>query len=635
MVRPETPHDTPSACPRGAGLAGAAYLNTPLLPADIPGVHPAILPASLAFGTAAALAVVVALRRDKTPLHWLLLSLLSALLIWTLGVICRFSVQSQAGLEASLRLLFVGIFTAPTLWLLLAGRYARVRWLCESRGWTIALLTPPAVGYLALLTNAGHHLVMRTVSFEVLQGGGIAWAGPLLWAHIPWSYGMIVAASGIYLRGAARLARKGERGRALLLAVAAVVPIFASCSYLFRMLPLEFDLTASGLTISLVLLSGVVFRDRLLEALPLTRRDVIEHLPDGVVLADALGTILDLNPAAEAMLGVPAASLCGRPLAAVVLTPALAESTAPLRDELGRLAQTDSALSTELLTPDERRIQVTALQVRDTRGETVGQYVLLRDRTEERRFERIARQTQRMQTVGTLAAGIAHEVNNPLAFIRANLTEIQRLGEIAESHREGPEAKLAAELADLAGIAAETLDGIHRIERIVSGMRRLSTPRGEPVARVDLNEVARDAVRLANLHRDTRVGVEVGFWHEPVWVEGSARRLVQAVLNVVMNAHQALERGRDGRIAISTRADGDQAVIEVTDNGPGIPRDLQERIFDPFFTTKSPDQGTGLGLAIAFDIARDHGGLLDVHSRPGEGATFALRLPGLPGTARA
>ena len=598
-------------------------------------MHPAILPASLAFGTAAALAVVVALRRDKTPLHWLLLSLLSALLIWTLGAICRYSVQTQAGLEASQRLVFVGVFTTPALWLLLAARYARVRWLCESRAWTIALLAPSAVGYLALLTNAGHHLVVRTVSFEALEAGGMAFAGPLLWAYLPWSYGLVAVASAIYLRSAARLLRRGERWRGALLAVAVVLPILASCCYLLRLLPLSYDLTAPGLTISLVLLTNAVFRERLREALPITRRDAIEHLPDGVVLADALGSILDLNPAAEAILGVPAASLRRRPLASVMLTPALADSTAPLRDELGRLAQTDSALSTELLTPDERRIQLTALQVRDARGETVGQYVLLRDRTEERRFERIARQTQRLQTVGTLAAGIAHEVNNPLAFIRANLTEIQRLGEIAEAHREGPEAKLAAELADLAGIAAETLDGIHRIERIVSGMRRLSTPRGEPVARVDLNEVARDAVRLANLHRDPRVGVEVGFWHEAVWVEGSARRLVQAVLNVVMNAHQALERRRGGKIAISTRTDGDQAVIEVTDNGPGVPRELQDRIFDPFFTTKSPDQGTGLGLAIAFDIAREHGGLLDVRSRPGEGATFALRLPVLPGTARA
>jgi signal transduction histidine kinase len=603
--------------------------------ADIPGVHPAILPASLAFGTAAALAVVVALRRDRTSLHWLLLAFLTALLIWTLGVICRYSVRSQGGLEASLRLLFLGIFTAPPLWLLLAGRYARVRRLCESRRWTIGLLAPAAAGYLALLTNAGHHLVMRTVSFEALEGGGIAFAGPLLWAYIPWSYGLIATASWIYLRGSARLVREGDPWRGFLLAVSAVVPVLASCAYLFRLLPLSFDLTASGLTISLLLISGVIFRDRLLEALPLPRRDVIEHLPDGVVLADAPGTILDLNPAAEAILRAPAASLRRRSLAAVMETPALAASTAFHRDEPSRRLEPGSPLSTELLTAAERRIEVTAFQVRDERGEAVGQYLLLRDRTEERRFERIARQAQRMQTVGTLAAGIAHEVNNPLAFIRANLMEIQRLGEVAESHREGPEAKLAAELADLAGIAAETLDGIHRIERIVSGMRRLSTPRGEPVGSVDLNEVARDAVRLANLHRDTGVAVEVGFWHQAVWVEGSARRLVQAVLNVVMNAHQAIEHRRDGRIAISTRLDGDQAVIGVTDNGPGIARELQERIFDPFFTTKGPDQGTGLCLAIAFDIARDHGGLLDVRSRSGEGATFTFRLPVLPGTARA
>jgi PAS domain S-box-containing protein len=589
-------------------------------------MHPAILPASLVFGTVSSLAVTAALRREKTPLHWLLLALHASLLIWSLGVICRYSVQTQAGLEASLLLVFLGVFTAPTLWLLLACRYARVRRVCQGWGWTIALLTPCAVAYLAFLSNSGHHLVLRTVSFEAFEAGSSVWAGPILWAVGAWSYGVLAAASAIYLNGAFRLLRRGERRRGLLLAVAAGVPIFASCSYVLHLLPVEFDLTAAGLTISLVLLTNGVFRHRLREALPFTRRDVIEHLPDGVVLADASGAILDLNPAAEAILDASAASLRGRPLSAVMLTPALAGSAPSLPEETGPGAA-EPPLTAELVAAGERRIQLTALQVRDRRGGAVGRYILLRDRTEERRLERVARQTQRMQTVGTLAAGIAHKVNNPLAFIRANLSEIQRLGEIAEAHRNGPEAKLAQELADLPGIAAETLDGIHRIERIVSGMRRLSTPRGEPVGRVDLNQVARDAVRLANLHRDDRVAVELGLWREPVWVEGSARRLGQALLNLVLNAHQALEPARDGRIAIATRSDGDQAVVEVTDNGPGVEPELQERIFDPFFTTKSPDKGTGLGLAIAFDIARDHGGMLDVRSRPGAGATFSLRLP--------
>ena len=361
---------------------------------------------------------------------------------------------------------------------------------------------------------------------------------------------------------------------------------------------------------------------------------MIEHLPDGVVLADAGGAILDLNPAAAAILGVAGASLRQRPLAALLDDFLLDADVVHFRAALAQLGETGAPLAAELATPDHRRIEFSAMLVRDARGEPVGQCAVLRDRTEERRFERLVRQTQRLQTVGTLVAGIAHEVNNPLAFIHANLMQIQRLGEIAEAHRTGPEAKLAAELADLGPIAAETLDGIVRIERIVADMRRLSTSRDDSFARVDLNDVARDAIRLANLHRDASIAIDVAYTREPLWLEGSAQRLVQAVLNVLMNSRQALGRRRDGHIALRVRADADQAVIEVSDDGPGIAPELHERIFDPFFTTKDPDQGTGLGLAVALEIARDHGGVLDVRSRPGEGATFSLRLPA-PGAGAA
>ena len=616
--------DRPERSPRARA---AARLNACFLPADIPWVHPAILPASLAFATSAVLTAVVALRRNKNALHWLLLALLASLEVWTLGVVCRFSVSSQAGLEASLRLIFLGIFTTPPLWLLLAGRYAQVPALCERRGVIALLFVPSLLAYAALLTNSGHHQVMREVSFEALEGGGIAWSGPVFWAFMPWSYGMIVVSSMLYLRTARRLARNDERRRAVLLTLAAALPVLSSLVYLLNWLPLRFDLTPSALAIALLLLSTTIFRYRLLESLPLARRDVIEHLPDGVVLADAAGGILDLNPAAAAILGVPGASLRQRPLAALLDAFPLDADGARFRAALARLAETNVPLSAEIATRDHRRVELSAMLVRDARGEPVGQCAVLRDRTEERRFERLVSQTQRLQTVGTLVAGIAHEVNNPLAFIHANLMQIQRLGEIVEAHREGPAAKLAAELADLAPIAAETLDGIQRIERIVADMRRLSSSREESLARVDLNEVARDAIRLANLHRDASVAIEMAFWREPLCVEGSAQRLVQAVLNVLMNSRQALGHRRDGQIALCVRADAGQAVIEVSDNGPGIPRELHERIFDPFFTTKDPDQGTGLGLAVALEIARDHGGVLDVRSRPGEGACFSLRLP--------
>ena len=267
--------------------------------------------------------------------------------------------------------------------------------------------------------------------------------------------------------------------------------------------------------------------------------------------------ILDLNPAALAILGVAGTSLRQRPLAALLEGFPLDADGVRFRAALAQLGETGLPLAAELATADQRRIELNAMLVRDARGEPVGQCAVLRDRSEERRFERLVRQTQRLQTVGTLVAGIAHEVNNPLAFIHANLIQIQRLGELAEAHRTGPEAKLAAELADLGPIAAETLDGIERIERIVADMRRLSTSRDECFARIDLNDVARDAIRLANLHRDASIAIDVAYAPEPLWLEGSAQRLVQAVLNVLMNARQALGRRREGHIALRVRADAE------------------------------------------------------------------------------
>ncbi len=113
-----------------------------------------------------------------------------------------------------------------------------------------------------------------------------------------------------------------------------------------------------------------------------------------------------------------------------------------------------------------------------------------------------------------------------------------------------------------------------------------------------------------------------------VWVEGSDERLVQIVLNLLRNARQAA--GEDGSVRVEVRGHGDAAEIVVEDDGPGVPDALRERIFDPFFTTKGPDAGSGLGLAIAYDIARDHGGVLEECGEPGRGARFVLRLPRVP-----
>jgi len=598
-------------------------------------MHPALVPAALVLATSVAMGIYVLSRSEKRELHWLFAGVLAALAVWVAGTLVRFSTESPQTLHAALRLMFLGVFTVPPLWLMLALRYDRGE-SAPPAGTMAALLAPSAVAWLALLTNEGHGLVMREVSFAALEAGPVRWAGPLFWVVLVWCYLCVLAGSAVYLRAARRMAAPEERRRRVLLAVAAAIPVLSSFVYLFRILPVSFDLTPSGIGVALVLLYALVFRYQMLETLPLARRDVIEHHRDGIVVASADGFILDVNPAAARIFRKAPRALRGRPIAHALAE--LAGGHAPGSFPMERCpSKTEDPLVAELRTADHRVLEVTAACVRHDGEAPAGYFAVLRDRTEERRFERLVRQSQKLESVGALVAGVAHEVNNPLAFIRSNLAQIQRMGEIAEEYREreGPDAKLAEELAELRVVADEARDGIERIAAIVAEMRHFSGPPDEAYGVVDLNAVVEDAVRLANLRGAPAPALALHTTPQLPAALGSPQRLVRAVLNLLINAAHALDRRPDGRIDVETRVEGDRVALVVRDNGPGIPDEIQERIFDPFFTTKDPQRGTGLGLAIALDILLDHDGTLEVQSRSGEGACFTARLPCAPREHRA
>jgi PAS domain S-box-containing protein len=587
-------------------------------------MHPAQMAALVSCTASSAMAAYVGTRRHKTGFHWLLLSVLTALILWTGGIALRWSVTTPAGLAAALQLVYAGVLATPPLWLLLALRYAGEERLV--RRWAPVLLFPSWLTYLALVTNEGHELFVRRVGFEEMAAGPRLWGGPLFWTFLAWAYVCVLAATLVYAASARRMAGGPDRNRGALLACAAAVPLASSLVYVLRLAPVPFDLTPTGLVFTLVVLSVVVFRHRLLESRPLTRRDVIEYLHDGVVMATPAGTILDTNPAANRMLGTHERELHGRPLAEIARGFASDPRAPRLRESLAALSAGHPAESAELANREGRCIEVTA-RLHRREGAVAGQFAVLRDRTEERRIEQALRRNQRLESVGTLASGIAHEINNPLAFIRANLSQIYAMGERVEETRESGRDKLAEDLAELREITAETLDGIGRIEKIVSGMRRLTTAGNDPFVPVDVNDIVRDAVRLANLRNHPRFPVTLRLAERLPRVAGSPDRLGQAILNLLVNARQALEPRGSGRIGVATRREGATLCIEVRDDGPGIPDAVRDRIFDPFFTTKDPDQGTGLGLPIAFDILRDHGGTLEVDSRSGAGACFVARIP--------
>jgi signal transduction histidine kinase len=263
-------------------------------------------------------------------------------------------------------------------------------------------------------------------------------------------------------------------------------------------------------------------------------------------------------------------------------------------------------------------------------------------------------QTEKMSSLGQLVAGVAHEINTPLAYVKSNVASIRdHMPELTRAidSTAGLLAMLRSESADpeelrlaFAGLSADldrlrdhqvmrdlavlTHDGMHGIEQIselVANLRNFSRLDRSKIASFNVNESVNGAFLIARtLLRKIDVAKHLG---EIPSITCSPSQVNQVVLNLVTNAAQAMDKPA-GRIAATTRADGDAAIaIEIADNGKGIAPENLGRIFDPFFTTKEVGSGTGLGLSIAYKIVAQHGGRIDVRSTVGEGTTFIVILP--------
>jgi two-component system NtrC family sensor kinase len=236
-------------------------------------------------------------------------------------------------------------------------------------------------------------------------------------------------------------------------------------------------------------------------------------------------------------------------------------------------------------------------------------------------------QAEKLAALGQLAAGVMHELNNPLATIAA----------CAETLALQPGIAPSTDAADAPGELVRIIDlEVQRCKKIVGGLLDFSRPKPASREVVDLSAVARRGLFLLQHHpRGKRVRLvpvldETG----ALGVTGDADQLVQVLIALTINALDATPDGGSVTVRTAAAPDGDgtmRHVLEVADEGPGIPRALHAKVFEPFFTTKPPGQGTGLGLAICYGIVADHGGTIEVHSPEGEGATFRVLLPAAQG----
>jgi signal transduction histidine kinase len=229
----------------------------------------------------------------------------------------------------------------------------------------------------------------------------------------------------------------------------------------------------------------------------------------------------------------------------------------------------------------------------------------------------------RLVAVGELAAGIAHEINNPLAFVRSNLTQLESIWKELRVLPAPPEH--AELLRDVDSLFEESIEGVDRAAEIVRSVRSFAHAGSATREPTDLRPLLENVLHVASAQLRSRVNVLREFDDALPRVVCAPQQLRQVFLNLVVNAAQAVDAG--GHVLVATRREGDHVIVSVADDGCGIPPEVIDRIFDPFFTTKPVGVGTGLGLGIAHQIVSSHGGEIQVESTPGTGTVFRVRLP--------
>jgi len=347
-------------------------------------------------------------------------------------------------------------------------------------------------------------------------------------------------------------------------------------------------------------------------------RALFEAASEGVVVVNSRGQIVSVNGKTEELFGYPRTELIGQPVE-MLMPDRYREAHPRHRSEyFARLRARPMGRGLDLAgrrkDGSEFPIEISLSPIETDEGPQ--SVALVTDITQRLAVERATRQAERLASLGSLSAGIAHEINNPIGIIASRI-ELMLID--------------AAEHA-LPPAVVEDLHVLHRNAMRVASIaqRFLSFARQSPAERssVDLNRVVTQTVEL--LERQIGTGLRLVTTLEPASppILGHANALEQVLLNLIMNARDATKGEGEIRIATGVAPDRPGRVwLKVTDTGPGIAPEAISRIFDPFYTTKS--SGTGLGLSVSYGIIRDHNGTVDVESAPGKGTTFLLTFPAL------
>jgi two-component system sensor histidine kinase PilS (NtrC family) len=338
---------------------------------------------------------------------------------------------------------------------------------------------------------------------------------------------------------------------------------------------------------------------------------IVESIRSGVVTTDLDGRIYSFNAAAAEITGYDADALRGKDVSILL---------GQIKDKIGgsldaaHAGKLNPRFEAECLTAEGLRLRLgfSISPLHDEGGTTTGLIITFQDLTQVRALEETQRRQDRLAAVGRVAAGIAHEIRNPLAAMRGSI-------QVLRAETDGDSAQ--AELMEIILRESDRLNGI------ITDFLTYARPRQVSLAETDLREPLRETFTLLRHSPETRPGhlIEEDYPDEPVAASADASALRQVFWNLARNALQAMPEGGTLRVSLQ-RIESDRVRITFSDTGQGMSPEQVERLFEPFSSSRTG--GTGLGLSIAYQIIRDHGGTINVRSREGHGTTIIIELPG-------
>jgi two-component system, NtrC family, sensor kinase len=407
-------------------------------------------------------------------------------------------------------------------------------------------------------------------------------------------------------------------------------------SWLFPLLTRSMPMDFAGRKWSIIVSATDAFRAETSSGFPLAI--LLGGLSLTVFLSIYLNSVLSHRDDTEALVEERTAHLSE-------LNQSLENYTVELEMMKGNLFDQNIQLEQEVA---ERQKAQEELQVKQLQLEKSNECLELRvaEEVEKSRLRDAALiQTEKLACIGQLAAGVAHEINNPVGFITSNLNTLKKYADAITTYirlcdkeiRDGGYNELGQSIAecskilklkmildDLPFLVDESLEGAERVKRIVMDMKNYARPDEQGLRKADLNQSIQSTVNIVRNEIKYVADLIIDLGEIPQIV-CNPQHLNQVITNLLVNAAHAI--AEFGKITVNTKQEEDFVVLSVSDTGCGIPPEIMSRIFDPFFTTKEIGKGTGLGLSIIHDIVKNHGGMIEVESEVGKGTTFTVRLP--------